>query len=157
MGILGKMCYLGRFMLGFGITCVVQSKNSLLPSWPKQELQIVILPKFYFSHFFAIQLHMSPNAHDLWHSRHKICTDYENTGAMTALPIRIEPPAGVTGALDCGFELLTPLAALQVSGAVVHHFTGLIVWSQVETSGAGTDHPSAGSNTTLMTAASICL
>lgn len=46
---------------------------------------------------------------------------------MTALAIRIKPPAGVTGALDCGFVLLTLLTALQVSGAVVHHFTGLIV------------------------------
>lgn len=46
---------------------------------------------------------------------------------MTALAIQIQPPARVTGALDCDFELLTPLTALQMPGAVVHHLTGLIV------------------------------
>lgn len=62
-----------------------------------------------------------------------MCTDLnakkqnQITGAVAALSVRCQLPARVTRALDCGFELLTYLTAHKVPGAVVQHFTGLIV------------------------------
>lgn len=59
---------------------------------------------------------------------------------MTGVPVSVERPSWITGALDGGLVLLTHLAALQVTGAVVHHLARLVAGVQVEPWGTGAHH-----------------
>ena len=59
---------------------------------------------------------------------------------MTGVSVRVQSPAGATGALDGGLVLLTHLAAAQVAAAVVHRLAGLVAGVQVEARGTGAHH-----------------
>lgn len=59
---------------------------------------------------------------------------------MAGVPVSVERPPRVTGALDGGLVLLTHLAALQVAGAVVDHLARLVAGVQVEPRGTGAHH-----------------
>lgn len=60
---------------------------------------------------------------------------------MTAVSVWVEHPSWITGALDCGLVLLTHLAALQVTAAVVHHLARLVAGIQVKPRGTKTYNP----------------
>lgn len=72
---------------------------------------------------------------------------------MTAVPIWVEYPSWITGALHRSLVLLTHLAALQVTAAVVHHLTCLVAGVQVEPGGTGTHNPFPRCHGALVTAA----
>lgn len=59
---------------------------------------------------------------------------------MAGVPVSVERPSRITGALDGGLVLLTHLAALQVAGAVVNHLARLVAGVQVEPRGTGAHH-----------------
>lgn len=75
------------------------------------------------------------------------------TCAVTGVPVSVKCPSRVTGALHCGLVLLTHLAALQVTGAVVHHLTRLVAGVQMKPRGTKTHDAFPGCHGALVTAA----
>lgn len=73
---------------------------------------------------------------------------------MTAVSVWVEHPSWITGALYCGLVLLTHLAALQVTAAVVHHLTRLVAGVQVKPRGTKAHNPFPWCHSALVTAAS---
>lgn len=59
---------------------------------------------------------------------------------MAGVPVSVERPSRITGALDGGLVLLTHLAALEVAAAVVDHLARLVAGVQVEPRGTGAHH-----------------
>lgn len=72
---------------------------------------------------------------------------------MTAVAVRVEHPSWITGTLHCGLVLLTHLAALQVTAAVVHHLTRLVAGVQVKPGGTRTHNSFPWCHSALVTAA----
>lgn len=75
------------------------------------------------------------------------------TCAVTAVSVWVKCPSWVTGALHCGLVLLTHLAALQVTAAVVHHLTSLIAGVQMKPRGTETHYSFPWCHSALVTAA----
>ncbi len=73
---------------------------------------------------------------------------------MTAVSVWVERPSWITGALHRGLILLTHLAALQVTAAVVHRLAGLVARVQMKPRGAKTHNSFPWCHGALVTAAS---
>lgn len=72
---------------------------------------------------------------------------------MTAVSVWVKCPSWVTGALHCGLVLLTHLAALQVTAAVVHHLTSLVAGVQMKPRGTEAHYSFPWCHSALVTAA----
>lgn len=77
------------------------------------------------------------------------------TSAFAAFHVSLQLPALVAGALDAGFFLLAPLAALQVFGTEALDLAGLVVCSQFHTQGARAHEALPRNNAAVVATATV--